>query len=407
MYNAHSKYIGKQLGFSILFLFINVLIFYYGYFWHEIFCIIPLSTIVVQLVLVFKERKKFDYKKPIFRQILLILELIVAIFALVSLEGDIVDESRVTLVAAISASASYTNLILALLSFAFVRAYEVKKLSKRNQVDELDPKDGTSLNIQNVKKLGLGYISKKDFGITLCSHILAPLIMIAVSFLSFDDMDILEIIISFICLFIVYFMILLIRVKIISKPLRKFEDTFDYPKLEETLNKVINNPKVHDETINYYKLLLANYIGVFSLEKRKEILKDVFVPSFPAYRLNYFMVESLEFVDDKEKLYECYQKMKDDPALKAKSQQRQIDKMIRQAKIIFGDLETKNFDADFPIVYNSKLMHINNKVAKLRYYYYRNDMDNVKIMAEDINKFIADIPLYPKENLKINKYLEK
>ena len=101
----------------------------------------------------------------------------------------------------------------------------------------------------------------------------------------------------------------------------------------------------------------------FEYDKAKEvweILKDVFVPSFPAYRLNYFMVESLEFVDDKEKLYECYQKMKDDPALKAKSQQRQIDKMIRQAKIILGDLETKNFDADFPIVYNSKLMHINN-----------------------------------------------
>ena len=66
--------------------------------------------------------------------------------------------------------------------------------------------------------------------------------------------------------------------------------------LEENLNKVINNPKVHDETTNYYKLLLANYVGIFSLDKRKEILDDMFIPSYPMYRVNYFAVKALEFV---------------------------------------------------------------------------------------------------------------
>ena len=36
----------------------------------------------------------------------------------------------------------------------------------------------------------------------------------------------------------------------------------------------------------------------------------MFIPSYPMYRVYYFAVKALEFVDDKEKLYECYQEMK-------------------------------------------------------------------------------------------------
>ena len=408
MYNSHSKYIGKQVFLSIIFLVINVLIFYFGYYWYDLFCIIPIATVVTQLVFVFKERKKFDYKKPVLRQILLILDLVFVIFGVVLLEGSIIDESRVSLAGALAAGVTYSHLVLSLISFLIVRIYEVKRLSKRNQVDELDPIDGTSLKVSKGKTFGIGYISKKDFAITLTCLIISIVIFVGLIF-SFipNETGGLEIFLSFVGFAFVYLMILFVRVKILNKPFREFEDTFDYPKLEENLNKVINNPKVHDETTNYYKLLLANYVGIFSLDKRKEILNDMFVPSYPMYRVYYFAVKALEFVDDKEKLYECYQEMKNDPQLQAKNLQKQIDKMIKQAKIIFGDLETKNFDADFPIIYNSKLMHINHKVAKLRYYYYRNDFDNVNLMKEEFKKFIADIPLYPKENLKIDKYLEK
>ena len=408
MYNSHSKYIGKQIGISILCLVINVLIFYYCYFWDDLFCVIPFVTLIVQLVFVFKERKKFDYKKPILRQILLILGLVVAALGVSLLDGNPVDESRVSLAGALCAGVTYSHLLLSLLSIAIVRVYEVKRLSKRNQVDELDPVDGTKSTIQHGKKLGIGYTSKKDFSLTITCLIASIVIFITLMIMFMpNETGVIEIVFAFFGFVFVYLIVFLVRIKFVNKPVREFEDTFDYPKLEKELFKVVNNPIVHDETRNYYKLLLANYIGLFSLEKRKEILDDMFVPSYPAYRLNYFMVQALEFNDDKEKLYECYQEMKNDPQLQLKNFQKLIDKLIRQAKIIFGDLETKNFDADFPIVYNSKLMHLNNKIAKLRYYYYRNDFDNVKLMADEINKFIEGIPLYPKENLKIDKYFEK
>ena len=267
MYNSHSKYIGKQVFLSIIFLVINVLIFYYGYYWYDLFSIIPLGTLVAQLVFVFIERKKFDYKKPVLRQILLILGLIVTISGVALLEGNLIDESRVSLAGALASGVTYSHLVLSLLSLLFVRVYEVKRLSKRNQVDELDPIDGTSLKVTKGKTFGIGYISKKDFAITLTCLIISIVIFTGLIF-SFipNETGGLEIFLTFIGFVFVYLMILFVRVKILNKPLREFEDTFDYPKLEEELFKVVNNPKVHDETRNYYKLLLANYVGLFSLE---------------------------------------------------------------------------------------------------------------------------------------------
>lgn len=402
MYNAHSKYISKQMIVTLIMFIVNIILFNNSSVLFDFLCIIPVASLVFQLILTIKERKKFDIKKPKIRHIFIILYIIFTVLSLIVVgeEGTLVN-----IAAACGTVFSWFNLFALIISFLIVNVYERKRLSNKHIIDELDPIDGNAKIKKKQKTYPLGYISKKDYLLTTFSLILSNVILCVIFLvLSPDEFGGFEILFLFVSLFVAMFVIMIARTKKINKPLREFENTFEYEPLEKELLKVTKNDKVHIETINYYKILLANYVGVFSLEKRNEILSDVFIPSHPQYRLMYFMIKALEFADDKDKTIESYEKLKLDPELKSKSIIKQLDSYIYRTKVIYGEINVDDFDKKFPLRFNTNLAKIGHLKDKLKFYYYRNDINNANRIIEELKELIETIPAYPKDKIDIDKY---
>jgi len=405
MYNQHSKFINKQILYSLIVLVINGLLFCFSFDWPSFLSAIPLLSNLYYLILLFKERKLFDTYKPKFRIVIFIVYYFILVLGVLGVY-EIEEYTYLSICSVLGVSIAYLCLLMSLLASGYVKRKELKSLSRNQQIDELDPIDGREIKtIRKSKTFGIGYVSRLDSGLTLV--LLIGLIIIGAVVMSIMGQDnlLLSIVLFFLYVFSIWVLVLLIRSKIIGKPLREFENNYDYAKLEEYCNKVINNPNVHIETANYYKIILANYVGIFSIDKREEILKDIFEPSFPLYRFFYYLlVDSFKYLDDKEKLLETYEKIKKDALLQSKNLQRQIDSQIYQAKVIFGEIEVEDVYKAIPLVGKTKLAIINQKTSLLRYYYYRNDKENVNKMFNEIKEITKDIPLYPKEDIRLNKY---
>ena len=402
MYNAHSKYIGKQILLSFIFCAVDFLLFAFCSQWHSIFCLIPLIGLIFLLILLVRERKKFETKRPVLRIVFLIINLIILLLA-ISLSKDIENETVVSISSAVGLCLTYEHLIVSFISWIIVKVNENKNLEKQNQTDELDPINSEEKVNVVVKKLPLGYISKKDRNRFVLSTLLVILISIIVTVL-FQLIGVNSIIVTFVVLFIGIIVLVIIRAIRMEQPLINFENDFDIEKFQNYCLEIVNNPIVHNETRNYYNILLANYVGFFSLDKRKEILDKVFVPSFPGYKINYYLVDSLQYNDDKDKIYKYFEDLKNEEELKSKKYQKIINKILRQHKIVFGDLGMENFEKDFPIARKTKLVYLNNKILKLKCYFYRNDVENVNNMIKEIEEFLNTIPNYPKNDDKITKY---
>ena len=404
MYNQHSKFINKQILYSLIVLVINGLLFYFGFDWPSFFSVIPLLSNLYYLILLFKERKFFDTYKPKFRIVIFIVYYFILVLGVLGVY-EIEEYTYLSICSVLGMSIAYLCLLMSLLASGYVKRKEFKSLSRNQQIDELDPIDGREIKtIRKSKTFGIGYVSRLDSGLTLVLLIGLMILGVVVMLIMGQDNLLLSIVLLFLYVFSMWVIVLLIRSKIIGKPLREFENNYDYHKLEEYCNKVINNPNVHIETANYYKIILANYVGIFSMDKREEILKDIFEPSFPLYRFYYLLVDSFKYLDDKDKLIETYENIKKDLLLQSKNLQRQIDSQIYQAKVIFGEIEVEDVYKAIPLVGKTKLAIINQKTSLLRYYYYRNDKENVNKMFNEIEEITKDIPLYPKENIRLNKY---
>ncbi len=400
MNNLHSKRISIQALLSLIFFFINIPFLEYIDVLPEFLFIIPIAEIIFFLVLVIKERKEFETKRPKFRLVFLIISLVFLALSLLLLKDD-PEYSLLEISASIVIFLMYSNMIINFISAIIVYKFEQEVYKQSQQIDELD---GVEIK-NNVKTMPLGYVSKKDHTVTTIV-LLSTTFLLTVLFIVLNDgkgMQVFTGLLFFLSLFIVFFVMGLVRVKIISKPFRDFENDFNIKVFEEKLNKIIQNEKVNLETRNYYKLVLANYIGIFSTVERKKLLDEVFIPNHAEYKLVYYQIITLD-LETKEEVYEVHQKAKEDPTFKSKLLQKRIDSLLTFNKKIFGDIKIENIDKAFPQVGNTKLSKINVYVSKLKYYYYQNDVEKNHNIKKELDIYLESIPVFPKNYARIEKF---
>lgn len=393
MNHIYTKHLEKQMLLSLLFSIINLVFFIKSDVIFEWLFFVPLITVVYLFILVLKERKLFDVKKSKVRFVFLIIAIV---FILISIILFINDSNRTLLEVSsvLCLLTTYFNMIITLIKTIVIRFRENKKQYAALQVDELDGVEPTI--VVDKKTYPIGYISKKDYLITVTIIIVltfAILIYTLVSAFSNDDVNLGNLIAGLVMFMLEYVLVAICRQKIVNKPLIEFENDFNFEKLEEKANEIINNPKINFETRNYYKIILANYAGFFDLEKRKELLMNISAPKNPMYKLIYDQVLSLEFIDDDEKIIEIYENMLKEPLYQAKNFQKIINKYIHQTKISCGMIDVANIDNEFKEVRQTKLAKHNNLMIKLKYYYYKNDIENnkdVRNQIDELNKFIPE-----------------
>lgn len=407
MIYKHTKHLHKQLLINIIFSILNLVLFIKADVIYEGLFFIPLLSIVYCFVLVVKERKLFDTKRPKLRFALLIISMIfTSISVLLFVNDDSMSLLEVSSVLCLLTT--YINLVITLIKVIVVRSYENKQLYKEKQVDELDGIEPEK--IIDKKSYPLGYVSKKDYLVSSIVIITVTLVIIIPTFIfafANESVDLKKLLGGLGVYLVAFASIAIIRQKLANKPLIEFENDFDYEKLEKRVNKIISDSKVHYETRNYYKIILANYAGFFDLEKRKEILKYIDEPRHQMYKFMYDQVLALEFIDDNEKILEIYGNMKKDPLYQTKTIQRIIDKYIRQIKVSCGMINVSNIDNEFKETRQTKLAKYNNLVIKLKYYYYRNDIANNQDIRNQIDELTKSIPVSNPRSERVERFTLK
>ena len=137
MNNLHSKRISIQALLSLIFYFINIPFLEYIDVLPEFLFIIPIAEIIFFLVLVIKERKEFETKKPKFRLVILIISLVFLALSLLLLKDD-PEYSLLEISASIVIFLMYSNMIINFISAIIVYKFEQEVYKQSQQIDELD-----------------------------------------------------------------------------------------------------------------------------------------------------------------------------------------------------------------------------------------------------------------------------
>ncbi len=154
----------------------------------------------------------------------------------------------------------------------------------------------TIINIVNLNKIGkqgkkskkrtmpIGFVTKKQYTIFVMAIVVIGIILGVVAYKQLIK-NVFVYFIIFVLIFIFYFLYL-IYLQLIenNKPFIKFTSDLDYSKLEETVNKWIEDPIVNEEYRNYLLMLLASKVLLFDQNKFEEMLEKIKVPTNKAYK---------------------------------------------------------------------------------------------------------------------------
>lgn len=72
-----------------------------------------------------------------------------------------------------------------------------------------------------------------------------------------------------------------------NKPFKEYFKDLDYEKLEKSILERLKNPKINPETINYFKLQLANVALKHSVKRHFELMDEVVMPKNKLYKIYY------------------------------------------------------------------------------------------------------------------------
>ena len=365
MAGKHLNKLNKIMLLSFLFSFINYFILFVEEYMPKAVVLISIVMIAYILILTLNENKEFDEFKPKFRIALLIITLVIVVL------GSTYASDSIEYLAG---SMGLLTAIFLGLNGIFCLSTNAKLTTKINESNKKDVVknvlDGEVTSPVNKKKyLPVGYTSKKGYVIFFAITFIVTIICIFMVSVLSQSGNMLLTFGAVIILFIFYFFGIIIRNKLINKPIIDFENDFDYKKLEEYYTKAINDDKVHPETVNYSKLILANYIGLFSNEERKQKMLEVYEPVTPGFKMFYMIVKELDNIDDKEYYLKTLENLKEDESLQLKVFQKQITTYIHKMRCIYGEENVEDFDKAFPVVRKTKMAIILNQLDKAKYYF--------------------------------------
>ncbi len=182
------------------------------------------------------------------------------------------------------------NLIIALVHDIKNRIQEQTNLKENNYILPVLNKDFTETNILQTpykKTYPIGVIDKKS-NIIVSMFILATTIGLIAFIITFLLTQLL-IFIILMCLyvFILTLIYLITFSNYVNKTINIYNQTLNYELLEESIFAIYNNPKVHNETKNYYLMLLAAIVFSIDQSKYKLYRSLVFCPKYKQYLVTY------------------------------------------------------------------------------------------------------------------------
>lgn len=182
-----------------------------------------------------------------------------------------------------------------------------------------------------------------------------------------------------------FFIFIIFKAKADQKPLTNYSNSLDFEKLEKEINVIIDNPRVHFETKNYYLILLCATSLAVDYQKFKEYLELVKKPTFKSYEFSYdglflhCFLEKEEFINAYNSLYEKYKDNR--TAIKA------INNFYKQWKIVILNELDDDINKICPLDTKSILMTATNTYIQAMYFLNNN---NIEKGIELANLFIKN-----------------
>lgn len=177
------------------------------------------------------------------------------------------------------------------------------------------------------------------------------------------------ILIFFIILFVSLFINILLNSLSQLKPFRKYEKNLDFNLLVESVNKVLENNKIHPETSNYLRMLLYQYAINVDLELSNKLKNEIFEPKNKEYSVIYDLV-SLNYLLTREEVNNRINELKNKYS-KKKNILKNIDKFSNLIDIYYDGKLKGSIDEIAPI--NTKSEYKNAIDLYYQIFYYRNN----------------------------------
>lgn len=252
-------------------------------------------------------------------------------------------------------------------------------------------------NIPKNKYYPIGYYS---FGTVLVFRIIVVLFIIGAVFVGFFwGLDELGLAIAYIIsgALIMFSYMIIKGVLIDLKWFKKFYNDLDFDFLEEKMNAMLSNPKIHPESSNYLKIGIASAASFIDLNKWEQLKNELFVPSIPAYRFIYDL-SMLHFNQDFETYENSYKDLKE--KYKGKNAYlKKLDFAYQQGLAFYTGNIIGSIDVVCPTKTNNNFINCGNLYTQIIYYSHKNNSVKVEqLKKEFIEKYSNAFELVNKIN---------
>lgn len=177
------------------------------------------------------------------------------------------------------------------------------------------------------------------------------------------------ILIFFIIMFVSLFINIILNSLSQLKPFSKYEKNLDFNMLVESVNKILENNKIHPETSNYLRMLLYQYAITVDLELANKLKNEIFEPNNKTYNVFYDLL-SLNYLLTREEINNKIKELKNKYSKKANIL-KNIDKFSNWIDVYYDGKLKGSIDEIAPI--NTKSEYKNAIGLYYQIFYYRNN----------------------------------
>lgn len=211
----------------------------------------------------------------------------------------------------------------------------------------------------------------------------------------FDDLDFYVTIIFVCAILITLFVYLYINSYYTNRYFNEYHKDLDYLKLKNNINKLLENPKLHPETRNYYNMQMFIYSITVDLEDAKMYKELLFVPKNKTYRLMYdaLLINYLLNYDELESIVNEFIHTH-----KSKRAINNAKAFLTKQKLYFLDEEVSYYDKICPINTKNNFSNAWNMYILIFYLKKHNDLKakelerefrfkykNLKVLIDDLD----------------------